>query len=688
MNDRGWNQAWRWVWIGGTAALLAVGGCRRQQKPEQPKPPSPEAVALHALADQTRLETLRWPNFGDLKQPVEEFYGAHNFEPVWLKGKKPTEQARQMMAAFAACGTDGLDPQDYDSAPVAARDSAPAAARDSAPAAARDSAPVAARDSAPAAARDSAPAAAQDSAPSGAAPGASRWEARVASIKTAQDRAAFDMAMTVSAMRYLNDEHNGRVDPTRFNFGVDIKQKRYDLAKFLTEKIIASGNVGAVLVTVPPQSNEYKRTLAAYRHWVELAKQDPGGGLPPVARQMKPGDAYAGAARMRELLMLDGDLKDDAPDANAPDNAANTEKAAAPAKRYDPAWAAAVRHFQFHHGLQADGKIGPPTIAAMNVPTAERAHQLAIALERWRWLPDVYQNAPIFVNLPEFKLRVYSDEPPPAIDLKPAGVQEVAVVHASERPAPADMTSDHTKIALEMNVVTGKAGIKPPEKKGEQPEDHQTPMLVNLMRYLIFRPYWSVPIDITQREVLPGIAKDPNYLAEHDFEIVDHRRKPVDYTPKLDKKLLHGELMVRQVAGPDNSLGLVKFMFPNPYSIYLHSTPAVGLFTRTRRDFSHGCVRVEKPLPLAAWILRDRQDWTPDKIDDAMNIGDDNKTVVLKQTIPVTIFYDTAYVEADGTVDFTRDIYEYDKLLDETLALGRPYPTKPIAPVVDVHDER
>src|ERR1700742_918147 len=168
-----------------------------------------------------------------------------------------------MMAAFAACGTDGLDPEDYDSSPSdAARDS-------------------------------------------------SRWAARSAAIHTAQDRAAFDMAMTVAAMRYLNDEHNGRVDPKRFNFGIDINQKRYDLAKFLTEKIVASNNVGAVLETAPPQSNEYRRTLAAYRHWVELAKQDPGGGLSPVARQLKPGDAYAGAARMRELLVLDGDLKDD-----------------------------------------------------------------------------------------------------------------------------------------------------------------------------------------------------------------------------------------------------------------------------------------------------------------------------------------------------------------------------------------
>jgi L,D-transpeptidase YcbB len=627
MNHRGW----KWVWIASAAALLAVGGCHKQQKQAQPKPLSPESVALRAMADQARLDTMRWPNFSDLKKPVEDVYAAHDFEPVWLKGKQPTEQARQMIAAFAACSADGLDPEDYDSAP------------------------------------------------SGAAQNGSRWAARAATIRTTHDRAAFDMAMTVSAMRYLNDEHNGRVDPKRFNFGVDINQKRYDLAKFLTEKIIASNNVGAVLETAPPQSNEYRRTLAAYRHWVELAKQDPGGGLPLVERQLKAGDAYPGAARMRELLVLDGDLKEEAAQADA---------STSQQKRYDPGWAAAVRHFQFHHGLQADGKVGPPTIVAMNVPTEERVHQLAIALERWRWLPDVYQNAPIFVNLPEFKLRVYSDEPPPALDLKPEVPEDVAVVHASERPAPADMTSDHTKIALEMNVVTGKAGIKPPEKPGQQPEDHQTPMLVNLMRYLIFRPYWSVPIDITQREVLPGIAKDPNYLAEHDFEIVDHRKKPVMYTPKLDKPLLHGELMVRQDAGPDNSLGLVKFMFPNPYSIYLHSTPAVGLFTRTRRDYSHGCVRVEKPLALAAWVLRDRAEWTPDKIDEAMNTGDDNKAVGLKQTIPVTIFYDTAYVEPDGTIDFTRDIYGYDRLLDETLAVGRPYPTKAIAPVVDVHDER
>ncbi|HZD77319.1 MAG TPA: L,D-transpeptidase family protein [Acidobacteriaceae bacterium] len=632
------HRGWKWVWITSAAALLLVGGCRKKgAPPAQPKPASPESLALHAMTDQARLDPMRWPNFADLKKPVEDFYGAHDFEPAWLKGNKPTPQAKQMIAAFAACGTDGLDPEDYDSAP------------------------------------------------SNAAPESSRWPARMASIHTAQDRAAFDMAMTVSAMRYLNDEHNGRVNPKRFNFGVDINQKRYDLAEFLTERIIASNNVGAVLMTVPPQSNEYKRTLAAYRHWAELAKQDPGGGLPPVGRQLKPGDAYAGAARMRELLILDGDLKDDAATTDAPTTETPRKIVA---KRYEPGWAAAVRHFQFHHGLQADGKIGPPTIAAMNVPTADRVHQLAIALERWRWLPDLYQNAPVFVNLPEFKLRIYSAEPPPALDQKPEGSEDVAVVHASEQPTPADMTSDHTTIALEMNVITGKAGIKPPEKKGEQPEDHQTPMLVNMMRYLIFRPYWSVPIDITQREVLPGIAKDPNYLTEHNFEIVDHRKKTVEYSPKLDSLLLHGKLMVQQDAGGDNSLGLVKFMFPNQYSIYLHSTPTVWLFQRTRRDFSHGCVRVEKPLALAAWVLRDRAEWTPDKIDEAMNTGDDNKTVGLKQAIPVTIFYDTAYVEPDGTVDFTRDIYEYDKLLDETLALGRPYPIKAIAPVVDVHDER
>ncbi len=602
----------RWLAIFGAAALLAVVGCRKQaEQPAQPKPPSPESIALRVMGASAKLHYLRWPNFADLKQPVDSFYTAHQFEPVWLKGTKPTEQARQMMAAFAACGSDGLDPEDYDS---------------------------------------------------------SRWPQFATGVHTDQDRAAFDMAMTVDAMRYVNDEHNGRVSPKRFNFGIDITQKRYDLARFLTEKIIDAKDVGAVLNTVPPQSEEYRRTLAAYRHYVALSAQDPGGGLPLPDRQLKPGDPYAGGRRMRELLQLYGYVPPDTPE-TAED-------------RYDPALTRAVKRFQLHHGLSADGKVGPPTIAALNVPTAQRVRQLAIALERWRWLPDAYQNAPVFVNLPEYKLRIFSNLPfpppqPADTDVPPALTQPIA-----------EDAHDHTKIALEMNVVTGKAGILPPKKPDEAPEDHQTPMLANLMRYLIFRPYWSVPIDITQRELLPHMAADPGYLTAHGYEVVDHRQKPVVYTKADEPKLLHGQLMVRQAAGDANSLGLVKFMFPNPYSIYLHSTPAVGLFTRTRRDFSHGCVRVQQPALLAAWVLRDHPEWTPDKIEEAMQSGDDNKTVPLKKPIPVVIFYDTAYVEPDGTIDFTNDVYGYDRLLEETLAEGRPSPTKPLVPVVDVHDER
>ena len=624
------RRYWEWfriaVFTAAGSALLLMAGCRKQQagpQPNQPKPPSPVSIALHSMADAARLETMRWPNFADLKQPVEAFYGAHNFEPVWLNGDKPTPQARQMMAAFAASSADALEPEDYDS---------------------------------------------------------SRWAARATAIHSDHDRAAFDMAMTVAAMRYLNDEHNGRVNPKRFNFGIDVSQKRYDLAQFLNEKILASSNVGAVLNGVPPQSEEYRRTQAAYRRYVDMAKRDAGGGLPEPGRQLRPGDAYAGAERMRALLILDDDLPAETPETDA--------------ARYDPALVGAVKHFQFHHGLTADGKIGPPTVAAMNVPTATRVNQLAIALERWRWLPDAYQNAPVFVNLPEYKLRVYSNEPLPqpqddgASDAVAAENTGKNGAVAASTATPSDNTNDHTRIVLEMNVVTGKAGIKPPEKKGEAPEDHQTPMLVNQMRYLIFRPYWLVPTDITKREILPHLVADPEYLGSHGYEVVDHHQKPVVYTSADEARLLHGQLTVRQGAGTSNSLGLVKFMFPNPYSIYLHSTPSVGLFSRTRRDFSHGCVRVQKPVKLASWILRGRPEWPEDKIEEAMNTGQDNKTVLLKQPIPVVIFYATAYVEPDGVIDFTNDIYGYDNLLNEALASGPPYSTKPVAPVVDVHDER
>jgi murein L,D-transpeptidase YcbB/YkuD len=213
----------------------------------------------------------------------------------------------------------------------------------------------------------------------------------------------------------------------------------------------------------------------------------------------------------------------------------------------------------------------------------------------------------------------------------------------------------------------------------------QTPVFADQMKYVIFRPYWLVPTSILRNELIPKTRRDPNYLGDKGFEVVDGSGDIVPSSPASDDVidgLRSGSLRVRQKPGPKNALGLVKFIFPNQYNVYLHSTPEQELFSKARRDFSHGCIRVEKPAALAAWVLRDKPTWTPDKIQDAMENGRDNVQVNLDKPIPVLILYSTAVVEPDGEVRFFDDIYGYDRSLEKVLSNGPPYPSGIAAPVV------
>jgi murein L,D-transpeptidase YcbB/YkuD len=195
------------------------------------------------------------------------------------------------------------------------------------------------------------------------------------------------------------------------------------------------------------------------------------------------------------------------------------------------------------------------------------------------------------------------------------------------------------------------------------------------MKYLVFRPYWSVPVDIARKELVPHIESNHGYLASKNFEVTNN--KGVIQTDYTAHQVAQGAVMVREKPGPKNSLGLVKFIFPNQYDIYLHSTPAVSLFGQTRRDFSHGCIRVQKPADLAAWVLQGQGDWDLDKVNEAMNNGPDNKTVSLKTPLPIVIFYLTAIVEDGGEVHFFEDIYNYDSEMQKVFSKGPPYPVKP-----------
>lgn len=450
----------------------------------------------------------------------------------------------------------------------------------------------------------------------------SRWTDRLHSLDsspTPDTLARFDAALTVSVMRYISDLHIGRVNPKHFDFGIDIEQKKYDLPQFVTTKVIHADNVQAVLEGVEPPYNGYKRTEDALHRYLQLAAQGDGPVVPDVAKTVAPGDTYSGVSQLTQRLRLLGDLHADTPiDTNS--------------SIYSGALVDGVKTFQSRHGLATDGRLGKETIRQLNTPLSRRVVQLQDALERWRWLPPQFPQPPVVANIPEFILRAFGP---------------------------------NQKVALAMNVVVGKAVRT------------QTPVFANNMKYIVFRPYWNVPTSILRSEIIPGIARDRGYVSKKNFEVTDFNGKVITdgmISDNVLAQLRAGKLTVRQKPGPTNSLGLVKFMFPNEYNVYFHSTPAPQLFSQSRRDFSHGCVRVEKPAELAAYLLRNQPPWTLDNVKAAMQSGPDNQQVNLTTPIPVLILYVTAVVEEDGSVHFFDDIYGHDKRLEAVLAKGQPYP--------------
>jgi L,D-transpeptidase YcbB len=451
----------------------------------------------------------------------------------------------------------------------------------------------------------------------------SRWGARIAKLApataspAATDLVHFDLALTICAMRYLSDLSIGRVNPNPVKFGVEIGGKNYDLADFIRSQVLGATDVNAVIAEVEPHYAGYQRAETALATYEKLAAQGDGAPLPTVQKGIHPGGDYVGMPQLVARLHLLGDLP--------------ASVTIAPGQtKYSGDVVGAVKVFQRRHGLQTDGVLGKGTIADLNTPLSQRVEQLQFALERNRWIPPAFAQPPIVVNLPQFIMRTMRRQPAPF---------------------------------LTMPVVVGKAYRK------------QTPVFTGNMQYVIFRPYWNVPTSIQEAELVPKISRDRNYLASHGFEVVDGEDVVTDgvVSDAVLEQLREGRLSIRQKPGPKNALGLVKFIFPNSYNVYLHSTPEPELFSRARRDFSHGCIRVQNPLALAVWVLRDNPEWNEEKIAAAMN-GDQTIQVNLTKPIPVLIIYSTAAVEPDGEVRFFDDIYDYDTALREELAKGYPYP--------------
>ena len=271
---------------------------------------------------------------------------------------------------------------------------------------------------------------------------------------------------------------------------------------------------------------------------------------------------------------------------------------------YDDALINAVKNFQLRFGLTSNGIISPAVLKEMNVPVIDRIKQILINMNRMRWMPQEPDGELLIANIPEFMLHVYNGK----------------------------------SNAFNMKVVVGKDG-------------HNTTIFSDRLSTIVFSPYWNVPESIVKKEIVPSMNKDKNYLEKNNMEITGQR---------------NGLPVVRQKPGDKNSLGKVKFLFPNSFNIYFHDTPAKSLFNNNVRAFSHGCIRLSEPEKLADYLLRNDPTWTPEKINEVMNSGDE-KFVALKTPVPVFITYYTAWVDENGRLNFRNDIYGHDKEIAEKM---------------------
>lgn len=432
------------------------------------------------------------------------------------------------------------------------------------------------------------------------------------------DQVRFDVALSAGMLRYLHDVHVGRVDPRALVLGFDATRDHpHDFAALL-RSAIAEERVAAITADLQPRFPQYPALREALAHYRSRASDPAFVSLPPFTATIHPGDPYAAIGMLRRDLVALGDL----PAGSRP---------AADRGRYEGVLVDAVKRFQHRHGLPSDGVLGRSTIAALRVPTAWRVRQIELAMERMRWLPHAIDQRLIALNIPMFRLWAWDASLP------------------DEAPA------------LGMDVIVGRA-LKT-----------ETPGLVEEMREVIFRPYWNVPTSILRNEILPKLDRDPSYLVREGMEIVGGMGDDalaVDSSAGLSG-LRSGALRVRQRPGPKNALGPIKFVFPNEADVYMHGTPAQGLFAKPRRDFSHGCVRVADPIALATWVLQDARDWTRDSIVAATQ-GSRTIPVKLPGPIMVILFYATAAVAPeDGTIHFADDIYQQDVTLDRALMTRR-----------------
>jgi murein L,D-transpeptidase YcbB/YkuD len=441
---------------------------------------------------------------------------------------------------------------------------------------------------------------------------------RAARVPTALQLANVDVLLTSVYTALGGDYLSGQIDPRKMTQDWHIDPRERDIDSVLTA-VISSQDLVKGIAELRPQEADYGALRLQLQRFRKLVKAG-GWNTVPEGKALRPGDVDSPARlnALYERLQKEGMLDAGVPRPAAPppppadsvmpsDSAIHSDSSAYKTAQvpngllYDNTLAGGVARFQMTHGIGVDSVLGAETMEALNVPADYRLGQIAANLERYRWLPRTLGSRYIIVNVPAFQLEGY----------------------------------DSNEVAIEMKVIVG-ADYK----------DKNTPVFSDRMESVVFRPYWNVTPDIQEKELDSKIAIDPGFMERNDYEYWKDG----------------GVTRIRQKPGPKNSLGLVKFLFPNSFNIYLHDTPDDQLFAKDVRAFSHGCIRLEKPAEFAQWVLG----WTADSVESAMNNEPNNKAVRLPTKIPVFIVYFTAFNGEDG-LRFGNDLYSRDKELVEAV---------------------
>ena len=421
--------------------------------------------------------------------------------------------------------------------------------------------------------------------------------------------ATADVMLSIAFVAFADRLVSGQLDPRAVTTGWYINPRRIDTDSAIVGRVVAAP-VDSVMAAFAPDDPIYaalRTQLAAYRRIVA------GGGwgsVPtgPALRVGTKGDSARLSALARRLAR-EGYLTD---------SATSTDDV------YDARLAGAVRRFQAHHSITVDGALNAETVRTLNVPAEYRTGQIAANLERIRWLPRAgTAGRYLIINVPSFRL----------------------------------LLRDGTRTVDTMRVVVG-----------AEYQNRATPAFADSMSVVVFQPYWNVTPNITLREVIPSVARDPGYLARNDYEVV---RGDGDDAPIVSAALLtpdavrNGRVRVRQRPGPKNALGHAKFLFPNDFNIYLHDTPQRALFDKDVRAFSHGCIRVQRPVELAQWVLG----WDSTRVANAMSGERANEYVPLARKLAVYILYLTTFTR-DGELFFGNDLYARDAALVKRVGSG------------------